>query len=487
MRDLAPLLEAAKKLQPEVTALRRAIHQEPELGLENPATRARVLAQLGGLPLEINTHSKSSGVVATLRGARPGRRILLRADTDALPMPEDNDLPFRSQRPGAMHACGHDAHTAMLAGAARLLCAQRDSIDGEVVFVFQPGEEGFAGAQVMLDEGLPEADGAFAIHITPLLPSGMIGSRPGALLASADFFGVTVEGKGGHASMPHDCRDPIPAACEITTALQTFVTREIPVADPAVITVTRIAGGTTGNVIPERVELQGTIRALSERARAKAHAGLERVARGIAQAHGVEANVALQRGYPVTVNDAEFEAFSRSVAHELLGPRGVIEFGAPIMGAEDFSYVLQRTPGAMVFLGLRPPGVAEPAPCHSNRMQIDEDGMAYGVALHAAIALRFLGAPLRDARAPADRGRGSARAARARARARPRRVRRAPGSGRDRGRRAAAGVRERACGSPTWGARAIERGERSGACSDRRGGRRADPRLPGSAGARGAP
>ena len=390
MSDLAKLLEAAKKLQPEVTALRRAIHQEPELGLENPATRAKVLALLDGLPLEIALHKKTSGIVATLRGAKPGRRILLRADTDALPMPEDNDLAFRSQRPNTMHACGHDAHTAMLAGAARLLAQHRESFAGEVVFMFQPGEEGFAGAQAMLDEGLPETDGAFAIHITPLIPSGVIGTRAGPLLASADFFNITVKGKGGHASMPHDCRDPIPAACEITTALQTFVTREIPVSDPVVITVTRIAGGTTGNVIPESVELQGTIRALSERSRTRAHEGLERVARGIAQAHGVEANVALQRGYPVTVNDAKFVGFAQQVARELLGPRGAIEFDAPIMGAEDFSFVLQRTPGAMVFLGLRPPGATEAAPCHSNRMLIDEDGMAYGVALNAAIALRFL-------------------------------------------------------------------------------------------------
>jgi hippurate hydrolase len=390
MSDLAMLLEAAKKLQPEVTALRRAIHQEPELGLENPATRAKVLALLDGLPLEIALHKKTSGIVATLRGAKPGRRILLRADTDALPMPEDNDLAFRSQRPNTMHACGHDAHTAMLAGAARLLAQHRESFAGEVVFMFQPGEEGFAGAQAMLDEGLPETDGAFAIHITPLIPSGVIGTRAGPLLASADFFNITVKGKGGHASMPHDCRDPIPAACEITTALQTFVTREIPVSDPVVITVTRIAGGTTGNVIPESVELQGTIRALSERSRTRAHEGLERVARGIALAHGVEASVALRRGYPVTVNDAEFAGFAQQVARELLGPRGAIEFDAPIMGAEDFSFVLQRTPGAMVFLGLRPPGATEAAPCHSNRMLIDEDGMAYGVALNAAIALRFL-------------------------------------------------------------------------------------------------
>jgi hippurate hydrolase len=391
MRDLAELLDAARKLQPEVVALRRAIHQEPELGLENPATRAKVLGLLDGLPLDVALHQKSSGIVATLRGAKPGKRILLRADTDALPMPEDNDLAFRSQHRGVMHACGHDSHTAMLAGAARLLCARRDTLAGEVVFMFQPGEEGYAGAQVMLDEGLPHADAAFAIHITPLIPSGMIGTRAGALLASADFFTLTFKGRGGHGSMPHDCRDPIPAAGEFTGAIQTFVTREIPVADPVVITVTRIAGGTTTNVIPETVELQGTIRALSERSRSKAHEGLTRVAKGIAAAHGVDAIVDLQRGYPVTVNDANFVELSGRVARELLGERGVIEFEAPVMGAEDFSFVLQRAPGAMVFLGLRPPGSAEAAPCHSNRMLIDEDGMAYGVALHAAVALRYLG------------------------------------------------------------------------------------------------
>lgn len=390
MRDLAVLLDAAKKLQPEVVALRRAIHQEPELGLENPATRAKVLALLDGLPLEIALHRKSSGIVATLRGAKPGKRILLRADTDALPMPEDNELAYRSQHRDVMHACGHDSHTAMLAGAARLLCERQSTLAGEVVFMFQPGEEGFAGARVMLEEGMPQPDAAFAIHITPLIPSGMIGTRSGALLASADFFDISVQGKGGHGSMPHDCRDPIPAAGEITTALQTFVTREIPVSDPVVITVTRIAGGTTTNVIPETVELAGTIRALSERSRARAHQGLERVAKGIAHAHGVEAIVRLERGYPVTVNDAQFEAFSQRVARDLLGERGVIEFGAPVMGAEDFSFVLQRAPGAMVFLGLRPPDAAEPAPCHSNRMLIDEEGMAYGVALHAAVALRWL-------------------------------------------------------------------------------------------------
>lgn len=390
MTDLAAILEAARKLQPDVVELRRRIHEEPELGLDLPKTRAKILHALDGLPLELELHERTSGVVARLAGAKPGPTVLLRGDMDALPMPEDTDLPFRSKRAGAMHACGHDSHVAMLAGAARLLAERRHDLAGEILFMFQPGEEGFGGARIMLDEGMPGFDGAFALHITPLLPSGKIGTRAGPLLAAADFFEARVIGKGGHASMPHDCRDPIPVACEIVQALQTFVTREIPATDPVVLTVATIASGTTSNVIPESAQLSGTIRSLSEHSREKAHAGLHRIIEGVAKAHGLAAEVDLQLGYPVTSNDAGFEAFARGVASELLGEHGVLEFPAPVMGAEDFSYVLNEKPGAMFFLGVRPPGVEDPAPCHSNRMLLDEDGLAFGTALHAAVAMRFL-------------------------------------------------------------------------------------------------
>ncbi len=396
MADLAHLLEEAKELLPELVALRRAIHTEPELGLELPKTREKVLEQLEALPLEIETHAKTSGVVATLRGTKPGRSILLRADMDALPMPEDTGLPFASKTPGAMHACGHDAHTAMLVGAARLLAARRGELRGSVVFMFQPGEEGYAGARCMLEEGLlerePPVEGAFALHVAPEFGPGLIATRGGTLLASADVFEITVRGKGGHASMPHLCRDPIPAACSIVPALQTFLTRSLAPNDPAVITVTMLRAGTTNNVIPETATLTGTIRAHSEAAREKAHEGVHRVADGVARAHGVEAEVKLLPGYPVTVNDGDFDGFVRGVARELLGPKSVVELPAPFMGAEDFSYVLQRVTGSMAVIGMRPPGSEPPAPCHSNRMKLDENGMAHGAALHAAIALRFLAA-----------------------------------------------------------------------------------------------
>ncbi|MBW2395464.1 MAG: amidohydrolase [Deltaproteobacteria bacterium] len=390
MSPIDELLAAAREIQPEVIDLRRRIHAEPELGLDLPATREKVLASLEGLPLEIALHEKTSGIVATLRGGKPGRKVLLRGDMDALPMPEDTDLPFRSTREGAMHACGHDAHTAMLAGAARLLADRRDQLAGEVVFMFQPGEEGFAGARSMIEEGVLEGcEAAFALHITPIMPSGVMGTRAGALMASADFFHVAVKGRGGHASMPHDCVDPVPVACEIVQAMQSFITRRIPATDPAVLTVTQIHGGTTGNVIPEEVTLQGTLRALSEKSRELAQGGIRQVAEHVARAHGTEAQVEIMVGYPVTTNDSRAARLMLDVAREVTGG-SAIEMPQPVMGAEDFSYVLNEIPGAMGFLGVRPKGEGPAAPCHSNRMLLDEDGMVYGTAFHAAMAMRML-------------------------------------------------------------------------------------------------
>lgn len=388
--SLAAFLDAAKAIEPRIVDLRRRIHTEPELGLENPATRTKIVEELSDLDLDVSLHEKTSGVVAVLRGAKPGRRILLRGDMDALPMPEDTGLPFRSKFPDRMHACGHDAHVSMLAGAARLLADQRDALAGEVVFMFQPGEECFGGAEIMLAEGMPEIDGAFAIHVAPQIPTGMIGTKPGSFMASFDDFRVEVQGRGGHASMPHDCIDPVPIACEIVTALQAFVTRRIAATDPGVLTVTRINAGTANNVIADSVELQGTMRALSNRTRAQLVEGFSRVVEGIASAHDAKAQVEILPGYPVVVNDAGFEGFVQGVARDLLGEHSVIELPTPVMGAEDFSYVLERTPGAMVLLGVRPPGSSDPAPCHSSQMMLDESAMVFGAALHSAVATRFL-------------------------------------------------------------------------------------------------
>jgi hippurate hydrolase len=373
--------------------LRRRLHESPELGVVLPETQRAVLEALGDLDAEIGTGGATSAVVATLRGATPGPTILLRADMDALPMKEETGLAFASQHEGRMHACGHDAHVAMLAGAARLLARRRNAFAGTVKLLFQPGEEGHGGARILIGEGLldaePRVDAAFAIHVDSSLPRGRIASRPGAILASADMISIDLTGRGGHASMPHLAVDPIPVACEIVMALQSLVTRRIDAFDPVVITITRIQAGSAGNVIPPTANLLGTIRSVSERAREMAGDGVRRVAEGVAAAHGVDAKVHVIRGYPVTVNDAAFAAFARGVASEVVGEDAVVDMRDPIMGAEDFSYVLQRVPGAIVFLGARlPEGPGEPL--HSSRMQIDEEAMATGIALHAAVALRWL-------------------------------------------------------------------------------------------------
>ena len=303
------LLEDGEKQLDRAVSLRRRLHAHPELGLDLPRTQAAVLEELDDLGLDVTVGERTTSVTAVLAGARPGPTTLLRGDMDALPMPEDTELPFASEVDGAMHACGHDAHVAMLAGAARLLAARRHELLGRVVFMFQPGEEGFAGARSMLDEGLLERSGpvdrAFAIHITPIIPSGMIATRPGTLMASADAFVATITGRGGHASMPHDAVDPVPVACEIVTALQSMTTRRVPVFDPAVVTVASIRAGTTSNVIPEHAILEGTVRAVSEASRSIALDGVRRVVEHVSSAHLCSGRVdAVLDGYPVTINDS---------------------------------------------------------------------------------------------------------------------------------------------------------------------------------------
>jgi hippurate hydrolase len=388
------LLGPARDLLPEVVDLRRDLHRHPELGLDLPRTQATVLDALDGLGLEITVGERLSSVVADLQGGRPGPTILLRGDMDALPMPEDTGLDFSSSVENTMHACGHDAHTAMLVGAARLLAANREQLAGNVRFMFQPGEEGSGGAAIMVDDGvLDGVDGAFAIHVAPNVPAGIVAWKPGAALASADEIEIVVTGRGGHASTPHWAADPVPTACELVLALQSMITRTVDVFDPAVLTIAQVTAGTTHNVIPESARLYGTLRAVSERTRHAVWERIRTVADGIAAAHGCTASVDVVQGYPVTVNDDAFAAFVGGVAEQRLGPGRAYQMPAPVMGAEDFSYVLQEVPGAMVFLGACPPEHANPfaAPaCHSNRMVLHEDVMADGIALHAAVATSFL-------------------------------------------------------------------------------------------------
>jgi hippurate hydrolase len=391
--DATHLHEEAARLLPDTIEMRRRIHRRPELGLELPETQRVVLEALEGLDLDVHTGGRTSAVVAELRGARPGRTLLLRADMDALPMPEDTGLPFASEIEGAMHACGHDAHTAMLASAAKLLHGMRDQLAGTVKFLFQPGEEGYGGMRVLIEEGLlastPRVEGAFALHMDSTLPAGTVSTRPGPILASADVFSVDVTGKGGHAALPHLARDPVVVACEMVTAIQGLVTRRMNAFDPVLVSVTRLRAGTTTNVVPETASFQGTIRTVSEAARKAVHEKLGRLVEGIAAAHGIDAAFHLVRGYPVTVNHEGFAEFASEVAGTLLGEERVVRMPSPMMGAEDFSYALEQVPGALAFLGARA-DESVAAPLHSNRMILDESAFAAGVALHAAVALRWL-------------------------------------------------------------------------------------------------
>ena len=395
---LAALLPAARAILPDVIDLRRRIHRRPEIGLQLPETQAVVADALRGLGLEPRLGRATTSVTATIEATRPGRTTLLRADMDALPLREDTGLDFASEIDGAMHACGHDTHVAMLLGAARLLVERRDQLEGNVLLMFQPGEEGYHGAQVMLDEGLldgPDVQRAVALHISTRYPAGTVALRAGAMLASADRIVATVRGRGGHASTPQLALDPITVAAELVLALQVAVTRRVDVFDPAVITIARISGGTTNNIIPDAVEIEGTIRTISSTRRAAVAALVHQVADGIAAAHGATIEVEIVPGYPVTMNDPEVVTWFRGLAADLAGEAAIDDLDAPVMGAEDFSYVIERVPGMMAFLGARPASDdPETAPQnHSNLVVFDEAPMALGVALYAAAALDVVDEP----------------------------------------------------------------------------------------------
>jgi amidohydrolase len=387
------LLQDAHGIAARITALRRAIHAEPELGLETPKTLAKVKAELADLPLEWREGPSCTGAVAVLNAGKQGRSVLLRGDMDALPMPEETGLDFASTVPGRMHACGHDTHTAMLAGAARVLAARADALPGEVRFMFQPGEEGYHGARFMIDDRLldPLPQAAFALHIMPNAPHGTIGTRAGTLLASADTLEIAVVGRGGHASMPHQTRDPIPVACEIVMALQAMVTRRFEATEAVVVTVTQLDAGTAFNVIPDKALLKGTIRTLSPEKRHAVWADIRRVAENIAAAHECSAEVTVTEGFPPTVNDARAVALAEAVATSLPDGR-FMHLPTPIMGAEDFSYVLEKVPGMMAFLGVAGAGADHTQCCgiHSTRMIVDEAVLPRGTAFLAGCATRFL-------------------------------------------------------------------------------------------------
>ncbi len=359
---MAGTYDEAVAISAELTELRRSIHADPEIGLDLPRTQRKVLDALAGLPLEISLGDGLSSVTAVLRGGRPGQTVLLRGDMDALPVAERSGVPYASTVDGVMHACGHDLHTAMLAGAAKILSAHQPELPGNVIFMFQPGEEGPGGARIMVEEGVLDAAGdrpaaAYALHVASgLLPGGLVASRAGTIMAAADTLHVTVHGRGGHGSQPHRAADPVPAACEIVLALQTMVTRQFDVFDPVVVTVGTFHAGTADNVIPDDAHFVATIRSFSPQARAAIAQAAPRLARDIATAHGLTATAEFVDGYPVTVNDAAELAFAEQTVAAVLGDGRYVAAPDPLTGSEDFSYVLEQVPGAFLMLGACPAG-----------------------------------------------------------------------------------------------------------------------------------
>ncbi len=394
------LFDDTRELAGELTRLRHTLHEQPEVGLQLPVTQQLVLDALEGLPLEVSTGESVSSVTAVLRGGggsgadRPA--VLLRGDMDALPVTELTGLEWASKRDGAMHACGHDLHTAMLIGAARVLSAHRQELAGDVVFMFQPGEEGFDGASYMLREGVLDAAGprvrsAYGMHVMASeIPRGVFTTRPGTLMAASDGLQVTVHGSGGHGSAPHLSRDPVTTAAEMVTALQTLVTRRFDIFDPVVVTVGSFHAGTKRNVIPDEARFEATVRSFSAQARDRIRVEAPRLCEQIAAAHGLQAQAEYHDEYPMTVNDAQHAAFAASVAAEVFGDQRYQPMADPQAGAEDFSRVLEEVPGCYLMLGAHPGPAPDGPNNHSPRAAFDDEVLPDGVLLHAQLAIRAL-------------------------------------------------------------------------------------------------
>ncbi|MEU0794448.1 M20 family metallopeptidase [Amycolatopsis sp. NPDC005961] len=387
----------AAALLDDLVALRRDLHRIPEIGLHLPRTQERVLAALDGLPLELSLGKNLSSITGVLRGGKPGGTVLLRGDMDALPVTEASGEEFSSTLDGAMHACGHDLHTAGLVGAARLLAARREELAGDVVFMFQPGEEGWDGAGIMIDEGVLTASGkhvdaAYGLHVSAAsYAKGQFTARPGTLMAASGALEVRVRGEGGHGSSPHDARDPIPAACEMVTALQTMVTRTFDVFDPVVVTVGSFHAGTRRNIIPDDAVFEATLRSFSPEVAARVGEKAVQVCRGIADAHGLDIDVTYEPEYPATVNDAAAYDFVADTIRDVFGEERFTEMADPITGSEDFSRVLERVPGAYLFLGACPTDPETAPDNHSPRARFDDSVLGDGAALLAELAVRRLG------------------------------------------------------------------------------------------------
>jgi amidohydrolase len=400
----------AAAVEPEVIAWRRHLHANPELSNRETETAKYIAERLRSFGLEPQTNVAKTGVVALLKGAKPGPVVALRADMDGLPVREESDLPFASkavgeyegQPVGVMHACGHDTHMAIVLGAAKVLTSVKDRLAGSVKFIFQPAEEGApaaerpAGAELMVKEGVldnPRVDAVFGLHVFANIETGQIQTRPGPMLASSDLLEIIVRGRQTHGAAPWAGVDPIVVGAQIVTALQTIVSRQVDITRlPAIVTIGQFNGGVRSNIIPDSVRMTGTIRTFDDRTQADIHARVKRTAESIAAAAGATAEVRIDKQYPVTANDPELTGRMRSTL-ERVAP-GAFAESALITGAEDFTYYQRRTPGVFISLGVTPrEQVGKAAANHSPRFFVDERALVTGVRALSHLAADFLFAP----------------------------------------------------------------------------------------------
>ncbi|MDQ0689066.1 M20 family metallopeptidase [Arthrobacter sp. W4I7] len=395
----------ARALHDDIVRLRHQLHQEPEIGLQLPRTQEKVLKALDGLPFEITLGKSTTSVTAVLRGSAPHTSatkpaVLLRADMDGLPVQERTGVQYSSKIDGAMHACGHDLHTAMLAGAAIILAERRDQLAGDVVLMFQPGEEGWDGASHMIREGVLDAagrrvDAAYGMHVfSALEPHGQFATKPGVMLSASDALTVTVLGAGGHGSAPHSAKDPITAAAEMVTALQVMITRQFNMFDPVVLTVGVLQAGTKRNIIPETARIEATIRTFSDAARERMMSAVPTLLKGIAAAHDLGVDIDYRHEFPLTVNNEDETHTAERAIAELLGERRFSRWATPLSGSEDFSRVLAEVPGTFVALSAVAPGADHTTTAfnHSPYAAFDDGVLSDGTALYAELALSRIAA-----------------------------------------------------------------------------------------------
>src|SRR5688572_5628546 len=385
------LSDDVRAVTEDVVAIRRDVHSHPEAGFKETRTADLIERRLGAIRVE-SKRIAGTGILATIKGAKPGPTMLVRADIDGLPVTELNEVPYRSKVPGMMHACGHDGHVATALGTAAVLAGRRDRLAGTIKFMFQPAEEGPGGALPMIEAGIldkPKVDASFAMHMWNDLRVGQIGARPGPVFASADEYTIKIIGKGGHGAAPHQVIDPVVTAAHVTLALQTIVSRKTHPLKSAVVTVGQIHGGVRHNIISDFATLNGTCRALEKPVRAMIQKEIRAIAKGVTAALGATAEVEWRDGYPPTVNDPGMTELVRAAAAEVVGDSNVVAQEIT-MGAEDMSYVLERVAGCYWLLGSANAKKGLDYPHHSARFDFDEESLPIGVQVWAKIAERFL-------------------------------------------------------------------------------------------------